>query len=116
MCGFDMTKTDKFRHVGFVMVASLLSKLIRSAGVLVCVFFSIHGLCALIGWHTSLEVMIMRYVPNASEDFLAELDRNEPARNRFYALSQQDQQRIIERARSIKDVYEMRTLVNSIRA
>ena len=59
--------------------------------------------------------MIMRYVPNASEDFLAELDRNEPARDRFYALSQQEQQRIIEQARSVKDVYEMRTLVNSIR-
>ena len=58
----------------------------------------------------------MRYVPNASEDFLAELDRNEPARNRFYALSQQEQQRIIEQARSVKDVYEMRALVNSIRA
>lgn len=58
----------------------------------------------------------MRYVPNASEDFLAELDRNELARNRFYALNQQEQQRIIEQARSVKDVYEMRTLVNSIRA
>ena len=90
------------------MVASLLRKLIRVAGVFICVFFSIHGLCALIGWHTSLEVMIMRYVPNASEDFLA--------RNRFYALSQQEQQRIIEQARSVKDVYEMRALVNSIRA
>ena len=98
------------------MVASLLRKLIRVAGVFICVIFSIHGLCALIGWHTSLEVMIMRYVPNASEDFLAELDRHEPARNRFYALSQQEQQRIIEQARSVKDVYEMRALVNSIRA
>ncbi len=67
-------------------------------------------------WHTIREVMIMRYVPNASEDFLAELDRNEPARNRFYALSRQEQQRIIEQARSVKDVYEMRALVNSIRA
>ena len=98
------------------MVASLIRKLIRVAGVFICVFFSIHGLCALIGWHTSREVMIMRYVPHASEDFLAELDRNEPARNRFYALSQQEQQRIIEQARSVKDVYEMRALVNSIRA
>ena len=69
-----------------------------------------------IGQKASLEVMIMRYVPSASEDFLAELDRHEPARNRFYALSQQEQQRIIEQARSVKDVYEMRALVNSIRA
>lgn len=58
----------------------------------------------------------MRYVPNASEDFLAELDRNEPARNRFYALSQQEQQRIIEQAHSVRDADEMRALVNSIRA
>lgn len=59
---------------------------------------------------------MMRYVPNASEDFLAELDRNEPARDRFYALSQEEQQRIIKQARSVKDVYEMRSLVESIRA
>lgn len=58
----------------------------------------------------------MRYVPNASEDFLAELDRNEPDRNRFYTLSQREQQQIIEQTRSVKDVYEMRALVNSIRA
>ena len=67
-------------------------------------------------WHTIREVMRMRYVPNASEDFLAELDRNEPARNRFYALSQREQQRIIEQADSVTDVYEMRALVDSIRA
>jgi len=59
---------------------------------------------------------MMKYVPNASEDFLAELDRNEPARDRFYALSQQEQQRIIEQAHSVKDVEEMRSLVNRIRA
>ncbi len=59
---------------------------------------------------------MMKYVPNASEDFLAELDRNEPARNRFYALSQQEQQRIIDQARSVKDVFEMRSLVDSIQA
>ena len=59
---------------------------------------------------------MMKYVPNASEDFLAELDRNEPARDRFYALSQQEQQRIIEQAHSVKDVNEMRALVNRIRA
>jgi hypothetical protein len=59
---------------------------------------------------------MMRYVPGAPENFLAELDRNEPARDRSYALSQQEQQRIIEQARSVKDVYEMRALVNSIRA
>ena len=58
----------------------------------------------------------MRYVPNASEDFLAELDRNAPARDRFYALSQQEQQRIIVQARSVRDANEMRFLVNSIRA
>ncbi len=58
----------------------------------------------------------MRYVPNASEDFLAELDRNEPARNRFYTLSQQEQQRIIAQARSVQNVYEMRSLVDRIRA
>lgn len=63
-----------------------------------------------------LEVILMRYVPNASEDFLAELDRNEPARNRFYALSQQEQQRIIARARSVMSADEMRSLVDSIRA
>ena len=59
---------------------------------------------------------MMRYVPNASEDFLAELDRNEPARDRFYALSQQEQQRIIEQAHSVKDVFELRSLVDNIRA
>ena len=59
---------------------------------------------------------MMKYVPNASEDFLAELDRNEPAIDRFYALSQQEQQRIIEQAHSVKDVEEMRSLVNRIRA
>jgi len=58
----------------------------------------------------------MRYVPNAPEDFLAELDRNTPARNRFYALSEQEQQRIITQACSVKDVYEMRALVKSIGA
>lgn len=58
----------------------------------------------------------MRYVPNASEDFLAELDRNEPARDRFYALSPQEQQRIIDQARSVRNVYEMRSLVDGIRA
>lgn len=63
-----------------------------------------------------LEVILMRYVPNASEDFLAELDRNEPARDRFYALSQQEQQRIIARARSVMSADEMRSLVDSIRA
>lgn len=57
----------------------------------------------------------MRYVPNASEDFLAELDRNEPARDRFYALSQQEQQRIIARARSVMSADEMRAFVDSIR-
>ncbi len=59
---------------------------------------------------------MMRYVPNASEDFLAELDRNEPARDRFYALSQEEQQRIIDQACSVKDVFEMRSLVESIRS
>lgn len=59
---------------------------------------------------------MMRYVPNASEDFLAELDRNEPARARFYALSQQEQQRIIERANAARSADEMRSLVESIRA
>ena len=59
---------------------------------------------------------MMKYVPNASEDFLAELDRNEPARDRFYALSEQEQQRIIKQAHSVKDVNEMRALVNRIRA
>lgn len=58
----------------------------------------------------------MRYVPNATEDFLAELDRNEPARDRFYALSHEEQQRIIEQAQSVKDVYAMRSLVDSIRS
>lgn len=58
----------------------------------------------------------MRYVPNDSEDFLAELDRNEPARDRFYALSQQEQQHIIARSRSVMSAEEMRSLVNSIRA
>lgn len=61
------------------------------------------------------EVITMRYVPNASEDFLAELDRNEPARDRFYALSQQEQQRIIARARSVMSADEMRAFVDSIR-
>ena len=60
------------------------------------------------------EVIMMRYVPGAPENFLAELDRNEPARDRFYALSQQEQQCIINRAQSVKDVYAMRDLVNSI--
>lgn len=59
---------------------------------------------------------MMRYVPNASEDFLAELDRNEPARSRFYTLSRQEQQRIIEQAELVRDAAEMRSLVNSIRA
>ncbi len=58
----------------------------------------------------------MRYVPNASENFLAELDRNEPARDRFYALSHEEQQRIVEQAQSVRNVYEMRSLVDSIRA
>lgn len=58
----------------------------------------------------------MRYIPGASEDFLAELDRNEPARNRFYALSHDEQQRIVDQALSVKDVFEMRSLVDSIRA
>lgn len=58
----------------------------------------------------------MMYVPNAPENFLAELDRNEPARNRFYALSHEEQQRFIDQALSVKDVYEMRSLVDSIRA
>ena len=62
------------------------------------------------------EVILMRYVPGAPENFLGELDRNEPARDRFYALSQEEQQRIIHRAQSVRDVYEMRALVNSIRA
>ncbi len=62
------------------------------------------------------EVILMRYVPGAPENFLGELDRNEPARDRFYALSQEEQQRIIHRAQSVKDVYEMRALVDSIRA
>ncbi len=61
------------------------------------------------------EVIVMRYVPGAPENFLAELDRNEPARDRFYALSQQEQQRIIDQAQSVKDVYAMRELVSSIR-
>ncbi len=47
---------------------------------------------------------------------MAELDRNTPARDRFYALSQQEQQRIITQACSVKDVYEMRALVKSIGA
>ena len=67
-------------------------------------------------WQTILEVIMMRYVPNASEDFLAELDRNEPARDRFYALSQQEQQRILEQAHSVRDVFELRALVDRIRA
>lgn len=58
----------------------------------------------------------MRYVPNAPENFLAELDRNEPARERFYALSQEQQQRVIDQAQSVKDVFEMRSLVDSIRS
>lgn len=58
----------------------------------------------------------MRYVPNASEDFLAELDRNVLARDRFYTLSEAEQQRIIVQARSVRDANEMRSLVNSIRA
>ena len=58
----------------------------------------------------------MKYVPNASEDFLAELDRNEPAKNRFYALNHEKQQRIIDQAHSVKDANEMRALVDSIRA
>lgn len=59
---------------------------------------------------------MMRYVPNASEDFLAELDRNAPARSRFYALSQQEQQNIIAQARSVMSADEMRSFVNSIQA
>lgn len=59
---------------------------------------------------------MMRYVPNAPENFLAELDRNEPARARFYALSHEEQQRFIAQAQSVKDVFEMRSLVDSIRA
>lgn len=62
------------------------------------------------------EVITMRYTPNASEDFLAELDRNEPARNRFYALSQQEQQRIIARASSVMSADEMCSLVDSLRS
>ena len=58
----------------------------------------------------------MRYVPGAPENFLGELDRNEPARDRFYALSQEEQQRIVEQAQSVRNVYEMRSLVDSIRA
>lgn len=58
----------------------------------------------------------MRYIPGASEDFLAELDRNEPARNRFYALSRNEQQRIIDQAHAVRDADEMRSLVDSIRA
>lgn len=58
----------------------------------------------------------MRYVPNASEDFLAELDRNAPARDRFYTLSEAEQQHIIARSRSVMSAEEMRSLVNSIRA
>ena len=58
---------------------------------------------------------MMRYVPNAPENFLAELDRNEPARERFYALSNEEQQRFIDQAQSVKDVFEMRSLVDSIR-
>ena len=61
------------------------------------------------------EVNRMRYIPNASEDFLAELDRNEQARDRFYSLSQQEQQRVIARARSVMSADEMRALVDSIR-
>ena len=57
----------------------------------------------------------MRYVPGAPENFLAELDRNEPARDRFYALSHEEQQRIIRQAQSVKDVFEMRDLVSGIR-
>ena len=59
---------------------------------------------------------MMRYVPGASEDFLAELDRNEPARNRFYALSHEEQQRIIDQAHTASSADEMRSLVDSIRA
>ena len=59
---------------------------------------------------------MMRYVPYASEDFLAELDRNRPARDRFYALSQEEQQRIIKQAELVRDASEMRSLVNSIQA
>jgi len=59
---------------------------------------------------------MMKYVPGAPENFLGELDRNEPARDRFYALSREEQQRIIYQARSVRDVYEMRALVDSIRA
>lgn len=59
---------------------------------------------------------MMRYVPYASEDFLAELDRNTPARDRFYALSQEEQQRIIDQAELVRDASEMRSLVNSIQA
>ena len=59
---------------------------------------------------------MMRYFPGASEDFLSELDRNEPARNRFYALSHDEQQRILDQAHSVKDANEMRSLVNSLRA
>lgn len=62
------------------------------------------------------EVILMRYVPNAPENFLAELDRNEPARDRFYTLSRQEQQHIIDQAQSVKDVFAMRSLVDSIRA
>ena len=59
---------------------------------------------------------MMKYVPGAPENFLGELDRNEPARGRFYTLSREEQQRIIHQARSVRDVYEMRALVDSIRA
>ena len=62
------------------------------------------------------EVNRMRFIPNASEDFLAELDRNQPARKKFYALSQQEQQRIVARARSVMSADEMRSFVDSIRA
>jgi hypothetical protein len=72
-------------------------------------------ICSFLG-KTIPEVIRMRYVPNASEDFLAELDRNEPARDRFYTLSEAEQQRIIVQARSVRDANEMRFLVNSIRA
>lgn len=58
----------------------------------------------------------MRFVPNASGDFLAELDRNEPAKERFYALSRQEQQRILEQANFVPSADEMRSFVDSIRS
>lgn len=57
---------------------------------------------------------MMRDVPNAPEDFLAELERNKLARDRFHALSLREKQNIIAQAQSSKDIYEMRTLVDSI--